>query len=461
MISSSKRPAIERLNRFNYLAVFAVLLATGPVVSAQVLQSISSVSGQFTVTAAPQYSPLLHRGDLAADTNYVRLEPALLAVSAERFKLALRTQLGFKPADNWAGKIFLVLHPAQTAADPVNIAITRLPDGWSYRVELPDVVLRPRFARALAATLLLEIANRGNLNENSAELPPWLADGLAQQILGGETTKLILSAPGKKNELDVTEARFEKNSRGLDPLAGARATLQNFPVLAFDQLCWPADEQLNGADGGAYFASAQLFTADLLALPGGPEKMRRLLAGLPAHLNWQTAFYDVFRENFRRALDVEKWWSLRVVRFASRDPGPRWTAAASRERLAELLAVPVEFRNAPDALPEFTQVSLQTAVQNFSAAQRQSVLGFKLRDFELAQFRMAPPFAALVDGYRTALADFLAIKSASAGGKNSAPARRGASLTATVKKLDALDARRRAIEEKMDASPLPQTQRRP
>ena len=416
---------------------------------------VQSVSGQFTIIASPQFSPLLHRGDLASDTNLVRLEPALLAVSAERFKLALWSQLGLKPGDAWNGKIHLALHPAQSADDPVNITLGRLQDAWIYRVELPDVVTRTRYARALAATLLLEIANRGNQTDRSAELPPWLADGLAQSVLGSETARVILSAPGKKNSENVMESRLEKKSRGLDPLADARRTLQRVPILTYDQMCWPDNSQLNGADGGAYFASAQLFTADLLALKNGESKIRTLLAQLPSVLNWQTAFFSVFRENFRRALDVEKWWSLRAVRFAARDPGPRLTPAASRDRLAELLAVPVEFRSAPGALPEYTSVSLQTAIQNFSDEQRQSVLGIRLRDLELAQFRMAQPFAALTDGYRVTLADFLAAKPTAAAGKNGTAYRRNPSVRETIKKLDALDARRRALEEKMDASPLP------
>ena len=449
-----KNSSIQRWVVWMFVVFLFVFSAHGqPAISAA--RTVASVSGQFTVIASSQYSALLHRADFASDTNLVRLDPALLAVSAERFKLALWAQLGFKPGDLWNGKIILTLRPAQSADDPVNIAIGRLQNTWTYRVELPDVVTRTRYARALAATLLLEIANRQNQTDRSAELPPWLADGLAQQVLGNEPARAVLSAPGKKNEENVVESRLEKNSRGLDPLAGARLTLQNVPVLTFDQMCWPEDAQLNNLDGGAYFACAQLFTANLLALKNGEQKMRLLLAQLPTVMNWQTAFFQVFRENFRRPLDVEKWWSLRAVHFAARDPGPRWTPAASRERLAELLAVPVEFRSAPGALPEYTSVSLQMAVQNFSDAQCQSVLGLRLRDFEMAQFRMAQPFAALTDGYRVALAEFLSAKTSTVVGKHGVATRRYVGVRETVKKLDALDVRRRAVEEKMDASPLP------
>ncbi len=444
----------------NFFALFLSAAAHGESLWSE-SRSVESISRQFIVIGAPQFSPLLHRADLAADTNFVRLEPALLVVSAERFKLALWSQLGIAPNAAWSGNIFLALHPARSLADAVDIRIGPLQNTWNYHVELPDVVSRTRFARALSATLLLEIANRQNRDAgHSAELPPWLTDGLAQQLLGSETAKIILSSPAKSLD-GLAQSRINSTARGFDPLAAARRALQNVPALTFDQLCWPTDAQMNGDDGGAYFASAQLFTADLLGLKNGAEKMRALLAKLPGCMNWQTAFYVAFREDFRRPLDVEKWWSLRVVRFAARDPGPRWTPAASRERLADLLAVPVEFRSETAALPEHTVVSLQAAIRNFSTAQRQTVLGIKLRDLELAQFRMAQPFAALTDGYRAALADFLGVgrnnSRAVITGRNGVVMRRTAGVTETLKKLDALDARRRALEEKMDASPLPKT----
>ena len=43
----------------------------------------------------------------------------------------------------------------------------------------------------------------------------------------------------------------------------------------------------------------------------------------------------------------------------------------------------------------------------FNRRNAQAILEIKRRDFELAQFRLAQPFGALADGYRTAIADFL------------------------------------------------------
>ena len=417
-----------------------------------------SASGQFTISSTGENSPLLRRPDLATNADLVRLEPALLAVSAERFKLSLWSQLGLKPDAAWRGKIFLALRPARSTDDEITIAATPLLRSWNYRVELPDVLTRTRCTRALAAVLLLEIANRDNAaNGRSAEIPAWLADGLAQQTLAVGGEKIILSAPPKKPDLPP-QSRIDESERGLDALAAARRALQNSAALTFGQLSWPDDAQVDGTDGGIYRASAHLFVNELLGLKNGPEKVRALLAQLPVCLNWQTAFFAAFRENFRRPLDVEKWWALRVVAFAAHDPGPRWTLAASRERLAGLLSVPVEFRGSSNALPEHAEIPLQSALRNFTPAQQDAVLPTKLRDLELAQFRLAPPFATLAGSYRNVLADYLGKWKKTSGGTvagRTAPAmRRRAGLEDTLKQLDALDLRRRETEARLDAGAL-------
>src|ERR1700722_6311148 len=51
--------------------------------------SASSSSGQFVVTGSRQFSPLASIPDIAANKDIVRLDPALLAVSAERIRAFL------------------------------------------------------------------------------------------------------------------------------------------------------------------------------------------------------------------------------------------------------------------------------------------------------------------------------------------------------------------------------------
>jgi hypothetical protein len=412
--------------------------------------SVQSISGQFVVSSVADSAPLIRNPATMAGTNIVRLEPALLAVAAERFKLSVWQQLGLPFDASWSGKIFLTLHPARSLDETVTITSNPFLNRWNYRVEFPDALANTRYARALSAVLLLEIANRtAAADGHGAEIPAWLVDGLAQQVLADDGEKVILSAPAKKiGGLPVS--RLNQAEHDFDPFAGTRQVLQNLPVLTFDELSWPTAAQLDGDDGGAYFANAQLFLHELLVLKNGPARLRALLAELPTHLNWQTAFFDAFHDDFKRPLDVEKWWALRVVNFAARAPGPRWTTVISRGRLESLLNVPVEVRSNSNALPTHAEISLQAAFQNLSPAQRDMVARIKLRDLMLVELRLAPPFGELADGYRVALAGFLGehkkAAPVSVTNKQGSTMNRGASLKVTLKKLDALDRRRREAE---------------
>jgi len=409
----------------------------------------SSVSGQFIVSTAPDSNPYFHRADAGTNAELLRLEPSLLAVSAERFKAALRAQLGLAADAPWSGKIFLVLRPAHSPDEPVTLTAQPFLREWNYRLELPDVVSRNRCGRGFSAGLLLELANRNTpVNGRYAIPPDWLVDGLAREVLESTDTKLILTAP-VKNVNGIPQTRLDEKRRGVDPLAAARTVLQNFPALTFEQLCWPADAQMDGADGGVYLASAQLFVHDLLALKNGPAKVCALLAELPAHENWQSAFFAAFREDFRRPLDVEKWWSLRVVRFAMRAPGPRWTPAVSRDRLDAALAVPVNVRYSSNALPAYAEISLQAVLQNFAPDRQVEIFQTRLRDLDLIQLRLTPELAPVADGYRQVLADFL-------GERKKTARHRPAGTAATAKQLDALDARRREVESNLKLSALPE-----
>jgi hypothetical protein len=405
-----------------------------------------SISGQFIIYGAPQSSRLAASPKIAADTNFVRLEPALLAVSAERIKDSLSRRLEVKPGTPWRGQIYLVVHPARSLDESVNIISKRLAGGWDYRVELPDVLARTRFTRALAGVLLLELANRG-AQSHSAEIPAWLVDGLAQELLAPGSPEFILSTPNKTvNGVPVT--RINATQHGLDSLAAAAAVLKNHPALTFEELSWPTGAQLDGDDGGAYRASAQVFVNSLLDLKDGPAQVRALLQSLPQFYNWQLAFRTVFHTEFPRPLDLEKWWALQVVGFVAGNPGPGWPPVVSREKLDQILSVAVQMRTASNSLPVTAEISLQAVIRNLDAARQTAILTTKLRDLEIAQLRVAPEFAALTDGYRRALDGYLGEhrSAGSAPGRHATAMSKKTSASDTLKKLDTLDARRRAIE---------------
>ncbi len=416
-----------------------------------------SVSGQFIVSAAEQNSRLFYRRDFAADTNFVRLEPTLLAIAAERFKDLLWQQLGLKPGSPWSGKIYLTLQPAHSPDDDVTVASDYLLRSWNYHVTLPDVLARTRYGRTLSAVLLLEIANRNNpAGDSSAEIPSWLVAGLAWQVLGEDAAKIILTVPS--GALDrLPQNTVNEKQRGLDPLASARRILQDYSALTFSQLSWPTDEQLNGDDDEVYLASAQLFVHELLKLPDGPQKMLALLDRLHGCQNWQTAFFLAFSHDFSCPVEVEKWWSLRTLNFAAHSASSQWTPADSSDRLASLLNVPVEVRSSSNSLPAHAQISLQAAIRELNPVARDNSLAAVLRNLELAQFRLASPFAALAAGYRDTIADFLGElkKSRVSLVDKSGSSQRRAMVGDTVRKLDALDLRRRNVVAHMNLRFVP------
>ena len=441
------------IRQFNGLTIFvcALLLPLAALAqfSSSETSSARSVSGQFVITGGSQASPLANQPAVADNPDFVRLEPPLLAVSAERIKESLWRQLGINANTPWRGQISIALHPAQSLDENVTVISMPFASGCNYRVELPDILSRTRFTRALTGVILLEFANRDS-GPHPVEIPAWLIDGLSQQLLAAGSPEIILSSPNKiLNGLSVT--RIDKNERGLDLLAAARRALRNYPALTFEQLSWPAGSQLSGDDDGDYRASAQLFVNELLGLKNGAAKLRTMLETLPQFYNWQSAFQKAFRADFPQPLDVEKWWALQIVNFVARDPGPQWTPTVSREKLAQILSVPVEMRATSNNLPTRAEISLQAVIRNLDSAQQSAILQAKLRDLELAQLRMAPQLAVLTDAYRRAIADYLGQHNGTAPaahwGQTYLDHSSKISARDTLKKLDALDAQRRTIEE--------------
>ena len=442
---------IQRFNGLTvqHLLIWSVLLL--PVISSGQplppdVSSVNSASGQFVVTGPAQFSSSIDLSGVDAGANLVRLQPALLSVTAERIKDSLRRELGIEPNALWQGKIFLVLHPAQSLDEDVTIVSQPFLNGWNYQVQLPDVLPQARFLRAMTSVLLQELANRNATGARAADIPGWLTDGLSQQLSAAGSPEIVLSAPGRLVN-GLPQNRMVTTQRGVDPLADARAVLRDHAALTFDQLSWPADAQLTGEDGGVYRASAQLFVSELLGLKNGPARLRAMLAALPGCYNWQTAFHAAFRDYFPQPLDVEKWWALQVVSFVAHGPGPRWTPGVSRDKLDEILSVPVEVWTASNAMPARMEVSLQAIIRNFEPPRQTAILETKLRDLELAQLRMAAPLAALTDEYRLAVASYLGQNAEirpPLWSKHPQPQKAGA--RATLKKLDALDAQRQVIE---------------
>jgi hypothetical protein len=292
--------------------------------------------------------------------------------------------------------------------------------------------------------LLLEMANR-NADAHSAEIPPWLTEGLVQELLATDGMEFILPPP-KSIENGLTLSRMSVNERRKDPLEHALATLRSRPPLTFEQLSWPGEEQFYGDTGDIYRSSAQLFVDQLLQLKDGPACLRATLDELPRRYNWQFAFLSGFQLYFPRQLDVEKWWALQLVQFTGRDLMQTWTPEESWKKLDEALHARVEVRQNPDQLPLRTAVTLQTIIREWDALRQSQVLQRRLQDLNAVRLRVAQDLVSLVDDYRDVLGVYL--KERNLNGpiipfKDSRVSNGYANEA--IRQLNALDARRAAL----------------
>ena len=368
------------------------------------MNSVRSSSGQFVVFAAPAAPWPSHLAALTADTNYIHLQPALLVVSCERIKRKLWQELG--TTAQWRGRICLDLRAAGSADDRVVVVTERLPSGWNYRLALPDLMERDRFVRAIVHVLLLEISNRG-AGAHPAEIPTWLAEGLARDLRAASERELILPPPGWNVHGLTISPDLVNDERWSNPLNRAHQELRARPPLTFEQLSWPAEGQLTGAAGELYRNSAQLLVSQLLYLKNGQACLQTMLNQLPRHHNWQLAFLNAFRSHFGSLLEVEKWWALRTVQFTGRDLSQTWTSPESWRKLDEILHSPVDVRRVTNELPLHAVVDLQTIVREWESARQIPTLQRKQLELDLLRPRVALEAVPLVDDYRGAIQNYL------------------------------------------------------
>jgi hypothetical protein len=367
--------------------------------TAQVLPTAAttaqSVSGQFLVLA-PRGAPLRTLPPAITGSGQVRLEPTLLAISAERVKQAVWRELGV--SGQWQQRITLVLFPARTTNDLVTIITTRTTSGWNCRAEMPDQISPERYLRALVQVMLLELANR-SARDRSAEIPAWLVEGLAYQLQSNQAAELILEPP-RFSANGVSYQPLLVDTRRLSPLEKAHKALLGETPLTFEELSWPAPGQIEGPDGPRYRACAQLFTCELLALRNGPACMRDFLSALPGYLNWQLAFLQGFQPHFRRPLDVEKWWALQATEFTGRDLIQTWPFEESWHRLTAALVHSVDVFANTNELPARATVNLQTILRDWKPAEQRVALRQKAGELDALRLRLAPELVPLNQQYR-------------------------------------------------------------
>jgi hypothetical protein len=365
-------------------------------------QGAQSASGQFTVLP-PESLSASTSAPFLAGSDLLHLDPTLLVVSAERLRQHLTREL--QDASSWEGRIFFVLRSTDSFEAPVQVVAEWGKNRWQYRMSLPEYVARDRFVRALVEVNLMEVANRGS-SGRAAEIPAWLTEGLAAQLLVSRAVEIILPPPTLEvRGVKVTPWVWEEVS--YQPLTKAHAQMRTNAPLSIEQLSWPTPELLEGPRAPVFRHCAHLLVTRLLQLPQGHARLNALIRSLGTHYNWQVAFLETYRQEFPSLLDLEKWWALQVVHFTGRELGATYGYLESVQRLQQALRFPVEVRLTTNALPMRSQVRLQTIIEAWDGNRQRRALEQTLADLARVRSRIAPDLIPLLDDYRLAIEHYL------------------------------------------------------
>jgi hypothetical protein len=384
---------------------------------------------------------LLTSKDSSNGTNEAKitLEPGVLVVSCERLKGIFLSELGLP--DQWQGRIDLAISSALPEGTEPQLKAGRDGNGWNYELDLPKKVPPNVLELALVQTLLLELINR-NAGERSAEIPLWLIDGLSAHLEGYNLPTFILQP----------DARMASSNVRLEGSSLAREVLSHHAPLTFEALSWPKNSDLSGDGLKLYRACAQLFLEGLIQFPHGKDCLRQMLAQLPQHLNWQTAFLLAFHEHFDQLLDVEKWWELTAVGLSRTDAKASWDEEAQVwKRMQTSLEVPVTVHLNAGQLPVEARYTLQEVIANWPAAEVNTAVERAIAALESMPTRISPGLGIMAALYLKTLQNYLngcrELAHPQPLGRNPPPALHLLKAN-TIQQLNLLDQQRAALRAK-------------
>ena len=369
------------------------------------------VKPDFAASGAPLFDPTKDTARQQLPETLVRLGGESVGVSAERIKKRFLTILDLP--DQWRGTIHLVLRPTERLDEHPRIATTRFSDTWKYRIDIPAVTDALSLVRSVVQVLLIEVANRGS-SEKTAEIPLWLLEAITRQIFFEAGRSLLLQP----------ETSVLGTHRHSHPEQVSRNWLMSHPAMTFTDLSFPAHEMLQGDAFLSYESSAHLFFVELSRLPQGSQRMRAFVTNLGEFWNWQTPFFKAFESQFKTPLDVEKWWSVVLLRPSQQAAGMDQSFESSRRKLDEVLQLDSEIRFDPQQIPGKTKLGLAEVIRQWDYPQQRPLLQDKINELTIVQWTVAPDWIPLIQAYRQTLADYLEKRD----GAGQAPQQRGGPL---------------------------------
>jgi hypothetical protein len=201
-------------------------------------------------------------------------------------------------------------------------------------------------------------------------------------------------------------------------------------------------EPKNPLETSRFQHSAHIFVHELLALPQGPQLMSRFIQALPFSMNWQNAFFQVYRAHFQTPLDLEKWWALIWVDFKNKHERQEWPLQLGLQKPESTLLTSLEHRQKTNSLPQRRDASLQELLSETDFELQKAVLEQKLQQLFFISFNLSPQASSLSGAYEQAIRNYLEQRSRAEyqPGLRSDPETRNEYLVKnTVKELNSLD----------------------
>jgi len=153
-------------------------------------------------------------------------------------------------------------------------------------------------------------------------------------------------------------------------------------------------------------------------------------------------------------LDVEKWWALVTVEFTTRDERQAWSPAVSLQRLDELLSTRMQWRASENALPENRQLDLVSFIRDIDWSLQRVGLTEKISQLGYTAPHLAPQIGALALEYKKVLERYVRERERSTTTtlRLTPEAAQQKLLSDTIRKIQALDAKRKSMAPPMVSS---------
>lgn len=422
----------------NCLAALILFLALaqqseGGIIDDGAFIRIKSRSQQFLVQ-------MKRTGNNATDSQ----TPSLVAVSCDRIKAAVLKILALP--DQWVGNIYVYLQePNDKNAIPTLSSLPTERLGWSYHITARRDVSNEALIRIVTQAVLHEIANRNAPVGRPAIIPLWMHEGITQRLMHDSLTALVVQAsswtPAEASGLPgapfyINPENSAASFRKKDPLLEARKFLSESDTMTFQDLSWPENLEEDEAQWNLFKHTAHLFVSELLSLPDGAGCIKRFLRKSSLYLNWQTAFLDGFQAHFSSVLDVEKWWTVTLVQFMTKDQFGSWTLIDSVQKLESILVcnvVETHYRketittDSPadgssnqsgtgsqdlkikETIP--VELSLQTMAFRWGVETQKGFLETKIQQLLALRLRAAMPLRPILDEYIQSIQNHLEVVS--------------------------------------------------